>query len=123
MSDQKMQVIVKSYDKTELRIEMSVEEGQALIENLNDNYSVIVNLLAKTNVSKLNQADYNALWAVMRDKQREFEIDYTEKIKGWTNEQRLRFAGYTDENIKDMLAEHPDEDPEEVFSDEISYWE
>lgn len=34
MSDHKMQVIIKSYDKTELRIEVSAEEGKALIKSL-----------------------------------------------------------------------------------------
>lgn len=37
MSDHKMQVIVKSYDKTELRIEISAEQGIALKKKLEDN--------------------------------------------------------------------------------------
>lgn len=35
MSDHKMQVIIKSYDKTELRTEVSADEGKELIKSLN----------------------------------------------------------------------------------------
>lgn len=47
ISEHKMQVIVKSYDKTELRVEVSVEEGKSLIKDLKDNQSI------KSNVEEL----------------------------------------------------------------------